>query len=188
MKLWEITGRLRTTDRMLDNAIGNKSQLIVEMNPEDFLRLTVYDKEELEAIKQEALPLIKYNQWAKMGDNPAYEKFISDLRGEQQYGSVVHPFLRIEVKNGATGKVTGHEGRHRAAAILAKGGKTMPVAIALRAAKDNEEFEKRLAPEYYMWSEHLPSTVKAQFNNYEFVNTSQWNVIRDDMLKQYRRE
>lgn len=45
---------------------------------------------------------------------------------EAQKGMVVHPFLNFDAEDG---QIHGHEGRHRAAAIIDAGGSTMPVAL-----------------------------------------------------------
>lgn len=182
----EITGQLRISPRMERNAIDLKAQLIVLMSPEDFLSLTS-SKEHVNQIHQGALPLYRYNQYTKIGDNEKYKDFISKLRGEEQYGSSVHPFLQIEFNNRLNGVVTGHEGRHRAAALIAKNSKKMPVAILLRDGEDNEEFKNKMDVLYHMTSEHLPKYIQGQFDKNVSILSKNWKIIKDDMLAPYRR-
>lgn len=109
-----MSNQLKVTPGMIDNAEDRKSIGILQMDAYQFLRLTIdsstvttWMDEEIETTKS----LDQYNAWGQDGT----------IR--------VMPFLNIDMR---TGKVLGHEGRHRAASILNSGGKFIPVAIFLK--------------------------------------------------------
>jgi hypothetical protein len=84
----------------------------IEMHPDDFLRLTTKDDEQARDIAAKAKSVATYNEWVRSGE----------IR--------VTPFLDVDRSNG---RVCGHEGRHRAAALRAEEpGTRMKVAIVLR--------------------------------------------------------
>ena len=186
-KIEEVTGELRITPTMKQNAVSNKCQRLVTMHPLDFLKLTT-TTETIDMIKKEAKPLFRYNQFAKLGDSPEYVEFLSKLKGEDQweYGAVVHPFLRIDIGS-HDAFVVAHEGRHRAASLLAKGGTEMPVALCLRTTKkhprDNDTFII-----YDLSFENLPYLVGGQYSHSTYVTTRDWKVVQDGMLKKYLKE
>jgi len=88
---------LGPTDDQVLQAIDSHAGAFVDMAPIDFLRLTTLDEDHIRKVQSEAHDLAKY------------EKHMESGKCE------VHPFLRIDVKSG---QVVGHDGRHRAAAIL----------------------------------------------------------------------
>lgn len=88
---------LGPTDDQVLQAIDSHAGAFVDMAPVDFLRLTTLDEDHIRKVQSEAHDLAKY------------EKHMESGKCE------VHPFLRIDVKSG---QVVGHDGRHRAAAIL----------------------------------------------------------------------
>lgn len=105
--------KLLLTQKMVDNMKGNKAVGFYLMDPWDFLSLTT-DKLVNEWVKQEqdeTRTVEEYNEFAQAGK------------------SILPPFLDIDRK---TGKVVGHEGRHRAAALLNSHGDRFMVAITLR--------------------------------------------------------
>lgn len=117
---------LKITPRMLENARANKCAGWLEMNPLDFLRLTTTKPNVFDWIKQEqsdTKSLAEYNQYAASG------------------ASALMPWLDVDM---ATGKVIGHEGRHRAIAVYLANSRAFPVAICLR---------ERGYPVYYQWAE-----------------------------------
>ena len=94
------------------NARGNYDALICVMNPIDFIRLTTEDEESLNRIfTDEFSSLDDFNK-----EGSTYNK-----------NSYNMPFLKVIHE---TGKVLGHEGRHRAAMIAKAGGKSFPCTIA----------------------------------------------------------
>ncbi len=80
----------------------------------DFLRLTITDSNVFNWLEQEAghtKELTEYNQFAKEGK------------------SIHMPWLDVDI---ITGRVVGHEGRHRAASVYMADGRYIPVSICLR--------------------------------------------------------
>jgi hypothetical protein len=135
---------LKISPIQIENAVDAKSFGWVELHPKDFLALTTPDDEHLEMIKSNAKDVDFYNK----------------------AGSIVHPFLWFDLKSG---KVDGHEGRHRAAAVLNSGGKTMKVALVAF----NKSGARDLLPE------KLPSKLKGQFRSVS-VTLPKHNVWETD--------
>lgn len=120
---------LKITQTMLDQARGNKLTGFLIMNPLDFLRLTVNTPNVFDFIRQEkddTKTVEEYNSFAAKGK------------------SIHMPWLDVDMY---TGKVVGHEGRHRAMAVYAAGGHKFPVGICLR---------ERGYPIYYKEIQHPP--------------------------------
>lgn len=88
---------LGPTDDQVLQAIDSHTGAFVDMMPVDFLRLTTVDEDHVRKVQSEAHSIDKY------------EKHMAEGKCE------IHPFLRIDTKSG---QVVGHDGRHRAAAIL----------------------------------------------------------------------
>lgn len=95
-------GLLVTADHVI-NARGNKAVGFLPMHPIELLLLTTSSEEHLQELispdpdrKGQKKPLEQYNYWATTGE------------------SIIPPFLRVQLSDG---KVDGHEGRHRAAAL-----------------------------------------------------------------------
>jgi len=183
--------QLSYTGAMRQNAVGQKCQVVVQMPVLDFLRLTTTDDADIEAIfRKDAHPLDSYNHWNRMGDEPEYAAQVNQgldrSSKEYKWGRVVGPFLRIEIEPpvGTLGRVTGHEGRHRAAAVMNAGGKVIPVALCLRPFKGM--FPKSWGPEYELHADHIPMAVHGQFRPVK-VTTRNWKVIEPDLLKPYRK-
>lgn len=100
---------LGPTDDQVLQAIDSHAGAFVDMAPVDFLRLTTTDEDHIRKVQSEAHDLAKY------------EKHMAEGKCE------IHPFLRIDTQSG---RVVGHDGRHRAAAILsADPDATMRVAL-----------------------------------------------------------
>lgn len=105
---------LTITPKMLDNARSNKCVGWLYLNPIDFLRLTTTKPNVFDWIKQEqsdTKSLAEYNGFTSSGD------------------SIHMPWLDVDRH---TGKVVGHEGRHRAIAVYVADSRKFPVAICLR--------------------------------------------------------
>ncbi len=133
--------QLKVTPAMIDNAEDRKGIGILQMDAYNFLRLTIdtagvtsWIKEEAESTKS----LDQYNKWGQDGT----------IR--------VMPFLNIDIKSG---KVLGHEGRHRAAAILNEGGKFIPVAIFLK----KDWYTVNRVDGRYLGEEDIPKTLIGEF-------------------------
>lgn len=121
---------LKVTEIQKQNAIDEKAIGTIEMDALEFLKLTTGDDAHLQEILNNAKPLA------------AYEK------------SIILPFLEFEV---STGKVTNHEGRHRAAALLNAGNKWITIALYPRGkAGKHREWESL---------EEMPTRLKGQFRH-----------------------
>lgn len=79
------------TERMKRNAHNSYALAMIEIDPQDFLLLTIKSPSDLERIQNTAHKYQDYEKWG--------------LDGEY-----VYPFLEIDEQ----GKIYGHEGRHRA--------------------------------------------------------------------------
>lgn len=90
----------------------------------------------------------------------------------------VHPHLSIDAN---TGRVTGHEGRHRAAAVLLAGGPWYRASIRLVPSSRNYK------------PEQMPQTWYAQFNrNVSFniprlLSSGRLRIIDDNVQRQYQK-
>lgn len=117
---WESAraeSKLLVTDAQLRLARTNKAVAVIWMKPSDFLKLTTTHEDTRwnESITGRPVKeLDVYNRFTESGEIH------------------VMPFLQVDL---ATGRVEGHEGRHRAAAVMNAGGARMPVAIILREGR-----------------------------------------------------
>jgi hypothetical protein len=102
---------LKPNENQKRSALSEKSNWIVDMEPGLFIRMTTPHFKAFCEVIDESKPLDFY------------------LSEEINKDMSVHPFLNIDQ---ATGKIRGHEGRHRAAAVLKKGGKWFRVALHLK--------------------------------------------------------
>lgn len=185
----EVTPRLRVTDKMRNSARGNNSQVMVEMPPEDFLKLTTGKMVDVDQIGSEAKSLVQYNRYTKAGHSDKYRDFLNrgKTKADQDYtwGSSQHPMLVIEISEQGgkiIGRVSTHEGRHRAAAYMKKGGKAYPVAIQLRGDIRVPGSPNYDSSKWWYNKDYLPGMVKSQYSE-EWVNTSHWKVTADQPLR-----
>ena len=152
-----MNNTLKITDRMLSNARANKMTGWLSMPPLDFLRLTISTSNVFDWIRQESSDtksLADYNEYASSGD------------------STLMPWLDVDR---STGRVCGHEGRHRAIAVHNAGGTKFPVGICLRVrgyavyydTPDEDSLRKQ-----FTTKEDVPKVFVGQFNHREIaVNT-----------------
>ena len=145
---------LMISDLQRQNAKDNVSQAIVHMHPNHFLQLTTGSSLAKEQIKRNAQPLENYNKYSGPGGD-----------------SIVHPFLRVQLDDKGGGTVSGHEGRHRAAAVLNAGGNSMPVAIQLRPHRDMKKEKYDLG-----YDKHMPDHLTSQFNPHLTIAKSNFKV------------
>ena len=142
-ELIEVTPKLRITPEHRRQARASKHQMIVEFPVDDFLRMTTQTDEGLEQIMQATQTVLAYNRYAKSGEN------------------ILMPFLAIDQDSR---KITGHEGRHRAAAMKKGGAKTMPVAIRLNPGKElDAKYPDEYDPIYKAKFEDLPDQINGQY-------------------------
>lgn len=200
--IMEATPWLRITPTMIDQAKGNKAQMIMEIPIEQFLEMTTSNANQRDEIKQNAKSILYYNKWAKMGHDKDFDARINARNRaawerereeytdvgdfEKEYGSIIMPFLIIQLDDdGRMGKIKGHEGRHRAASALRAGNRTVPVAIIMKAGKNMFPGEY-FGTEYMMYSKHLPGFIQNQYDS-GLNSTRNWKILRDDMQKSVRR-
>ena len=134
---------------MLENAKSNKSVGWLYFDPVQFLSLTVTNHNVYEWIEQE-LPHTK-----TVEDYNSYETLM--------------PWLDVDVK---TGKVVGHEGRHRAAACVKSKVNRLPVALCLRDHGHplyyrqpfiNENNNPKQLQKVFVTKEDVPKVLVGQF-------------------------
>jgi hypothetical protein len=133
--------QLLITPQMMSQAKANKCIGMMTMNPYDFIRLTINQGDVDQWIKEEAeytKTVEEYNEFARKGD------------------SIHPPWLEIDME---TGKVVGHEGRHRSAALIKEGVKQIPVAVMLRKGSR----ESGYWAEYYVSGEDPKFPYKKRF-------------------------
>lgn len=133
---------LKITDKMLANAKTNKSVGWMYFDPVQFLSLTVTDHNVYDWIKKE----------------------IPDTKTVEDYNSYdIHmPWLDIDMH---TGKVVGHEGRHRAAACIKSKVKRVPVALCLRDHGHPVYYEENHATntKTFVSKKDIPKVLVGQF-------------------------
>lgn len=157
---------LRITPEHIRQAKGGKAQIIVEMDATTFLMMTT--NENPESIRKTSQRLKNYNRYAKSGEN------------------ILMPFLVIALSNdGASGRVVGHEGRHRAAALEREGTGIIPVALILKPGKDMLP-DIHFGAEYHLTSKDLPRYLIGQYNKRHY-DTQEWKIIQSDMQAGVRR-
>lgn len=106
---------LRLRRDTITTARGRYAAFIAVMSPEDFISLTTRDDVDISRIKSGAE--------SRIHDE---EEYLSLYGDDGQFGRYDIPFLHVQFPSG---RVTGHEGRHRAAMVIQKGGTSFPVMI-----------------------------------------------------------
>ena len=101
-----------------DGARGLYGAFVCVMQPSDFLRLTTDGDEHLAKIHKD-----------EFTDLQTYAADTDEKYGKSKYNM---PFLFIEFE---TGRVTGHEGRHRAAMVERAGGRSFPCMIVFKESE-----------------------------------------------------
>lgn len=162
---------LLLTDTHKRQARGVKSCGFITMTPHDFLLLTTTNGDSLDSIRKSALTLEEYNKFARSGEN------------------ILPPWLDVEVSDEGRlpkGKVSGHEGRHRAAALMNQKRTKMQVFLVaqrngcstwrLPKYPDDESrwLEKRLVT-----ATDFPNVLISQYNgNRVKIDLSTWVAIQ----------
>ncbi len=113
--------RLPLRKDMIRGARGNYGALVAVMDPSDFIRLTT-PADEVHQIYKDKFAL-------SIAD---YESGADETFNKNQYNM---PFLMV---NHETGKVKGHEGRHRAAMVAKEGGKKFPCYLIFKHSYEYE--------------------------------------------------
>ena len=107
-----LENRLPLFKGQIPNARGDYGAFVCVMTPRDFLKLTA-TPEDLKRILADPFPDTE-------ADYSSWKGNLTD------YGRFPMPFLKVKFPSG---KVFGHEGRHRAAMVMRQGGKAFPVMI-----------------------------------------------------------
>lgn len=139
---------LVVTREHVRQARGSKAVGFVPMWPVDFLKLTTDGEGALRGFLDGAgvEPLETYNRSA------------TDPRGD----NVVPPYLKVEMD---TGKVVGHEGRHRAAALF-RADPTARMWVAIILSKDYSPRyyeERRIGQKRYYGAEDIPAVFYGEY-------------------------
>lgn len=113
------------SDTQRKNALNHKAIGIYPFTPDEFLSLTAIGNDRA-YIEKHAKDLDFYNQKVEEGE------------------SIVHPFLDFDPDKG--GKVTGHEGRHRAQAVKNAGGDIFWVALYPNYVNKHRDYEESELP------------------------------------------
>lgn len=135
---------------------GRSRGFITRLPVADFLELTTSDDGVVEGIKQQAGAF----------DPARFDSTESFL-----------PYLDIDPE---TGEVTGHEGRHRAAALLASGAVDMPVVISLRtpvAALDVQMLKGQCGRGAAVLGRAIPLVEGNEALVMEFINAGQADTV-----------
>jgi hypothetical protein len=148
--------------RQQQNAIDIKINWVIDIDPKEFLKLTLSDS-------PNSYPTIE-NIDPKTLDFYKSEEIQADMS--------VHPHLSIDE---FTGKIRGHEGRHRAAAVMKAGGKWFRVGIKFVAVSRNHR------------PENMPKTWKAQYSNYavnidDLISSGKMRIVDQHIQKEYYRK
>lgn len=141
------------TPTMMDQMRSNKCIGWLYMNPVTFLMLTIDAGQSLdtwlEDEREHTRTLEEYNEFARNGK------------------SILMPWLDVDIK---TGRVLGHEGRHRAAACIHATVREFPVAIRLYEDRYpiyyREDTSGHTWVKTYLGKDDCPDQFKGQYNSY----------------------
>lgn len=135
---------------------------VVTMRPIDFLRLTTEDQSGIDDISSHefAKNVASYRD----GSDPRYNK--------EQYNA---PFLRVSYPSG---RVQGHEGRHRAAMIMREGGEVFSCMIIF-----DSEYEYHLAATMFNYADDSETEHEVSFKSYEEreAEAKRMKAVNDEM-------
>ena len=115
-----ISEGLRLDKENIRQAKGNKHAGTIIIDPMDFLRLTTPGDSYIKEILDESLTLKEYNDFSRNGSSIHMPWLDVSVDGIDRY--------RDWIKRGS---VIGHEGRHRAAALINKGINKIPISVCL---------------------------------------------------------
>lgn len=139
---------------------GSYGAFLITMHPEDFLKLTADPVVDRPRIEANFFPRSK-------------EEFTDMMGGKaENYGRFPMPFLKVYHPSG---KVLGHEGRHRALMVKRKGGENFPVAIYLYTESyfilSYTKAELVETDDSYDWGNEVP--MEEQFPTYDDAKARQ---------------
>lgn len=147
---------IKPNEDQKNNALDVKTNWIIDIDPSLFLDLTTDDG---------------LTKWEIINKSKPLEYYLSAP-------TVVHPFLIIDKD---TGKIKGHEGRHRAAATLLRKGTYFRVAIQLRPGGRNYR------------PKDMPIIWIGQFNSKtydvkELIGQGKIKLVNDSVQKEFWRD
>lgn len=141
MRITELFEQLLITPEMLVNAKKEGHQVFVLIDCKDFLLCTT--NKTLPKIVKSAKTVSDYNEYAKTDPE------------------TITPYLRISLKDN---KILGHEGRHRAVALLKEGNEKMPCTLKLvPSSKERKKYGNQEAP-FLVNFDDLPESIQGQFD------------------------
>jgi hypothetical protein len=110
------TASLPLVAKQLPRVRGSYGAFIITMDPKDFLALTTTDEDELRQIQNPTRP------FPHDREHYAQDRY----SGDKDFGRFEIPYLNVRFPSG---KIFGHEGRHRSNMVMLAGGKRVPVVI-----------------------------------------------------------
>lgn len=152
MKTFREMAELEMSDLQHKVAKGNKQHVLVHMHPLHFLDLTTDSKMPPSHFRSAAQKVDDYNSYTRSGE------------------TLNSPFLTIH----KDGKVLGHEGRHRAAALLNDGETRMPVHIRIQDHEDLASVSYRDIG----W-EHVPDRLHNQYDRPVSIPKKEMSLVKD---------
>lgn len=166
----EAKPHLRITPTMRRQMRGNEAQILAWIRPEDFLYITTDSDASMQQIKDQALSLDAYNKFSAEGS------------------TIIPPYLRITIYSATEATVDTHEGRHRAAALIAAGAKRMAVHLRVRLARGYQpkynlpdNGNRYVKDIWRVGFTDLPERINCETRNEKFPR-SVFKVIRDRMM------
>jgi len=139
--------------------LDSKVNAVVSMHPRDFIYITTPGFAYQKKIMDEAKDLEQYNQFIRGGETQ------------------IPPMLKVDIK---TGHVVGHEGRHRAAALIKNGEDRMNVALIL--VDDFTASRQRTALD-------IPNVWIGEFDESRTFHIDQlYGIVRANVQIQYQKD
>jgi len=132
---------LIVTEHHVENMIDGHAVGFLPIRAGDFIELTIKTKPHWKVLRANAKPLDFYNEFALTGK----------IR--------VPPFIKVQA---STGRIVGHEGRHRAAALINEVGPDAEMWIGLILVNDEYYVIRNVRPEdvgRYLVGEFRPRIV-----------------------------
>lgn len=162
MKLYNLFESLDITDQQLKQARGNKHHFLVNIPAKKFIILTTPNDKALDRIMDRCQTVDDYNYYTQSGETLIMPNIV--VQGDM---------------------IVGHEGRHRAAALLCKD-ENATITIAMRYKPNGRQEAEKLRDkygsryEYTLQFEDVPDRIVGQFgrgvilkDNIEFIRNLQ---------------
>lgn len=171
--LISISKGLKLIKENYRQAKGNKHAGTLVIDPNDFLILTTRTNKGIAEIMEEAKTLEEYNKFAKNGETILMPWLEVSMDGRDLYNE-------RDIK---VGQIIGHEGRHRAAALIKAGVNKMPISVRLYVKGIEKQFKPTAENPWGTdpWTkDDLPKTLYGEFTPSRSVNinTSTFKVLK----------